>query len=223
MSSSKKSSSQNALFQPFENLKKIINTKGVRLHCESFTLEGNRSPDKNKNISDEEVFSDAMKQVREIKEFRSLAVRQRKVAPPGKKSHPDNEVLTAMREIIAGQRSYRLSDTQEFVEWKNIGYGGDVIRRLHGGKFSVQDCLDLHGLTVGESEEEVRLFLEEAVKRNYCCVKIIHGRGLRSPNGPVLKEPLIKWLSGRYRKHLAAFVTARPCDGGLGALYILLK
>jgi DNA-nicking Smr family endonuclease len=54
-------------------------------------------------------------------------------------------------------------------------------------------------------------------------VKIIHGRGLRSPRGPVLKEKLIKRLSGKYRKHVVAFVTARQCDGGLGALYILLK
>jgi len=223
MSSSKKSSSGDALFQPFENLRNIIEKKGVALKSGPKTLTYSPSGDKDKTVSDEEVFSDAMRQVREIKEFRRLSVRQRKAVPPRKKINPDSEVLTAIREIVSGQRSFKLSDTQEFVEWKNRGYRDDIVRRLHEGRFSIQDCLDLHGLIVEEAEEEVRLFLEEAVKKNYRCVKIIHGRGLRSPNGPVLKETLIQWLSGRYRKYLVAFVTARPCDGGLGALYILLK
>jgi len=54
-------------------------------------------------------------------------------------------------------------------------------------------------------------------------LKIIHGRGLRSAKGPVLKNALMKWLSEHYRKHMIAFATARQCDGGLGAVYVLLK
>ncbi len=86
----------------------------------------------------------------------------------------------------------------------------------------MRDCLDLHGMVVDDAEEAVRIFLKESLRRGYQCVKIIHGRGLRSPRGPVIKEALVRWLSGRHRKHIAAFVTARQCDGGLGALYILL-
>ena len=33
---------------------------------------------------------------------------------------------------------------------------------------------------------------------------------------------MVKLLSGRYRKQIIAYVTARQCDGGLGALYVLL-
>lgn len=222
MSTSRKSSSHDALFQPFENLKKIIEKKSVELKAAS-TLKKDHPASGDKANSDEEIFYDAMKQVREIREFRNLSVRQKKVGPPGKKKHPDNEVLTIIREIVDGQRPYKLSDTQEFVEWKNRGCREDIVMGLHEGRFSVQDCLDLHGLTVGEADEEVRLFLGAARKKNFHCVKIIHGRGLRSPNGPVLKETLIKWLSGKYRKFIVAFVTARACDGGLGAVYILLK
>jgi DNA-nicking Smr family endonuclease len=69
----------------------------------------------------------------------------------------------------------------------------------------------------------VEEFLRNALKTSRRCVKIIHGRGLRSPKGPVLKEALIKWLSLRHRKNVIAFVTARQCDGGLGALYVLLR
>jgi len=41
--------------------------------------------------------------------------------------------------------------------------------------------------------------------------------------GPVLKDAVIRRLVGRYRKQIVAFVSARQCDGGLGAMYVLLR
>jgi DNA-nicking Smr family endonuclease len=52
-------------------------------------------------------------------------------------------------------------------------------------------------------------------------VRIIHGKGLGSgPKGPVIKQKLGGWL--RQRKNVLAFCSARPVDGGTGALYVLL-
>jgi DNA-nicking Smr family endonuclease len=164
-----------------------------------------------------------MSGVKEIREFRSLRADVKRPALPCRKNNMENEALVALRDIVAGRRAVNLADTQEYVEWVNEDFSGDITRLLHEGRFSVKDCLDLHGLSVEESEEEVEAFFREALKKRYQCVKIIHGRGLRSPRGPVLKETLIKRLSGKYRKYVVAFVTARQCDGGLGALYILLK
>jgi len=48
-------------------------------------------------------------------------------------------------------------------------------------------------------------------------------QGLRSVRGPVLEDAVIRRLSGRYRRDVIAFVSARQCDGGLGALYVLLQ
>jgi DNA-nicking Smr family endonuclease len=76
---------------------------------------------------------------------------------------------------------------------------------------------------VDEAEQELEKYIKESIRKGYRCIKIIHGRGLRSPKGPILKEAVISWLTGRYRKNVIAFVTARQCDGGLGALYILLR
>lgn len=57
------------------------------------------------------------------------------------------------------------------------------------------------------------------------CVLLIHGRGLNSPDRvPVLKNALVGWLTrGRLAKRVLAFATARPVDGGAGALYVLLR
>ncbi|KJU85869.1 smr domain-containing protein, partial [Candidatus Magnetobacterium bavaricum] len=94
---------------------------------------------------------------------------------------------------------------------------------LHEGMYSVQDFLDLHGCTLAEAELIISGFIKESIRKGYRCIKVIHGRGLRSPNGPVLKSALVKWLSGQMRKYIMAFATAPQYDGGLGALYILLK
>ena len=57
------------------------------------------------------------------------------------------------------------------------------------------------------------------------CVLIVHGRGLNSKDQvPVLKHRLTTWLTrGSWARLVLAFTSARPCDGGAGALYVLLR
>lgn len=56
-------------------------------------------------------------------------------------------------------------------------------------------------------------------------VLIVHGRGLHSQaQVPVLKEAVRAWRSTeKVRRQVVAFCTARPQDGGAGALYLLLQ
>jgi DNA-nicking Smr family endonuclease len=203
-------------YHPFEDLNKIIESKGVK-------VSANTLPSPEKTVSDEELFLSAMKEVLEIKEFREIRVPRKKAVSVQKKGPAESETLAVLEEIVLGKKPLDLCVTQEYVEWTDRNHKGDIIRKLREGRFSVQDCLDLHGLTLGEAETEVEEFLKDSLKKSRRCVKIIHGRGLRSPKGPVLKEALIKWLSLRHRKNVIAFVTARQCDGGLGALYVLLR
>ncbi len=206
-------------FYPFEGLKEIMKTRGIELIPNS-RKEKEKKPEP---LSDEELFDKAMAGVKEIREFRDMRTCRKKTVPPVRKDVSDFDALQALEEIVAGRRAVKLADTQEYVEWVNEDFRGDFTKLLHEGRVSVKDCLDLHGLTAEEAEKAVALFLRESMRKGYRCLKIIHGRGLRSPRGPVLKAALIKRLSGHYRKNIIAFVTARQCDGGLGALYVLLK
>jgi DNA-nicking Smr family endonuclease len=54
---------------------------------------------------------------------------------------------------------------------------------------------------------------------------VVHGRGLHSKDQlPVLKDALRTWLAtARFGRHVLAFATARPVDGGGGAIYVLLR
>ncbi len=202
---------QKLAYTPFKGLKAALENK-------NFTL---RAKDIIEIKTDEEIFSEAMADVREIKEFRKIPVEQ----PPGIKHHPlqKDDTLEILRQITQGERKIRLSDTGEYIEWIRPNLRKDILLRLHNGDFSVQDYIDLHGMTLTEAEEALHLFFKEAARKHLFCVKVIHGRGLRSPKGPVLKEALKKWLHGTFKKCVLAYSTAKDCDGGLGATYVILK
>lgn len=171
---------------------------------------------------DEVCFFEAMADVREIAEFRKLPYRSPRNAISSRKSR-DSAPLKILEDIVFGRTPITLSDTAEYVEWLNPGLTRETLEQLHGGSISVQDYIDLHGYRLEEARDEVEAFLRTSIRKGLRCVKIIHGRGLRSARGPVLKQALCKWLERDFRKYVSAYVTARACDGGLGAVYVLLK
>lgn len=175
-------------------------------------------------LSDEELFWKAMADVREIKEFREIPLRKKKIKPwVNKKKDEIQETIEILKAIVKGHANIKLSDTGEYIEWVNKGARRDICERLHSGDFSIQDYIDLHGMTLKEAEVEIAKFLRDSVIKGLSCVKIIHGRGLRSPRGPVLKWAVEKWLQGKFTKYVLAYVTARDKDGGLGATYVMLN
>lgn len=111
--------------------------------------------------------------------------------------------------------------TGEDLWYAKPGVQHALMRKLRRGQFSPRAELDLHGLRSEDARVLVAEFLYAAQQRNYRCVRIIHGKGLGSgPKGPVIKQKLGGWL--RQRKDVLAFCSARPVDGGTGALYVLL-
>jgi len=139
--------------------------------------------------------------------------------------HPDDEALRALEALVSGEAPFDLSDTDEFIEGRAPGLDLAIVRRLRRGEFAVQGHFDLHGLTKDEAKAQVDLFLKKARSSGKRCVLLVHGRGLHSKDQvPVLKDALRSWLSSaRFGRHVLAFATARPVDGGAGALYVLLR
>ena len=113
-----------------------------------------------------------------------------------------------------------LASGEELV-FSRDGVQSGVLRKLRRGQYRVQAEIDLHGLTVPEAKEELRAFLAHSLERHIRCVRIIHGKGLRSGHrGPVLKGAVSSVL--RRVGPVLAYVSARQVDGGTGALYVLL-
>jgi DNA-nicking Smr family endonuclease len=212
-------SNKTFVVRPFEKLKKKIEGSPA------VSAPASSRRKKKNDYTEEELFGHAMNEVREIEVFRSLACahRPRKAALHAGKSDPDQEALSVLNEIVEGRRSIHLPDTQEYIEWTNPEYGDGLISKLHSGHISIQGSIDLHGCTVSGAEEELESFMHESFKKGLRCIKVIHGRGLRSTRGARIKEAVVKRLAGHFRRDIIAFVTARQCDGGLGALYVLLS
>lgn len=144
---------------------------------------------------------------------------------PGAHRHPDLDAIDALRALVSGDAPFDISDTDEFIEGKVSGLDPAVVRKLRRGEFAVQGHADLHGLTREEAKRAVDAFLRSSRQAGKRCVLVVHGRGLHSKDQlPVLKDALRSWLaSARFARHVLAFASARPVDGGTGAIYVLLR
>lgn len=134
-------------------------------------------------------------------------------------------VMRHLDELVHGKGHFDIADTDEYIEASVSGLDRRIVRKLRRGEFSIQAHLDLHGMTRDEARSEVAVFIERAYKSGKKCVLIVHGRGLGSDNHiPVLKEKLRAWLTrGAMGKKVLAYTSARPFDGGTGAVYVLLR
>jgi len=113
-------------------------------------------------------------------------------------------------------------ETGEELVYLREGLPAHTLKRLRRGHWVIQDELDLHGLIVSEARALLVEFLADCKRRGLRCVRVIHGKGLRSRNRePVLKKKVANWLARR--DEVLAFCQARPTEGGGGAVVVLLK
>jgi len=113
-------------------------------------------------------------------------------------------------------------ETGEELFFARPGIPKAALRKLKRGGWVIQAELDLHGMRSDEARLSLAGFLQRCARQDSRCVRIIHGKGLRSRNRePVLKHKLRHWLI--QREDVLAFCQARPMDGGSGAVIVLLK
>jgi DNA-nicking Smr family endonuclease len=175
-------------------------------------------------VDDETLFRQAFEGVRPLGVPRAERLA---VAPQTKREiiSEDAEVLAELSDLVSGQGTFELTETEEYVEGARLGLDPRLLSQLRRGEFSVQAHLDLHGMIQPAAKEAVTNFIVDAVRKGHRTVLVVHGRGLRSPGGlPVLKHAAAQWLShGIAGGYVLAFATARPNDGGAGAVYVLLR
>ncbi len=127
-----------------------------------------------------------------------------------------------LEESVSGDLDPADMETGEELVYRKPHVRPGDLRRLRRGAYSVSEEIDLHGLNAEDARDALAEFLLESVERRHRCVRVIHGKGLRSgPGGPVIKRRIGRWL--RRREEVLAFCSARPVDGGTGAVYVLLK
>ncbi|HEU0197801.1 MAG TPA: Smr/MutS family protein [Nevskiaceae bacterium] len=127
-----------------------------------------------------------------------------------------------MEELLAGPFEPDDADAPDSLRHRSPGIQDRVWRRLQRGGYHIDAELDLHGLNRQLAYQAVTHFIVGCRERDQRCVRIIHGKGLRSTGrGPILRALLGAWL--RRRNDVLAFCPTRPADGGSGATYVLLR
>jgi len=173
------------------------------------------------DLSDEDtaLFRGAVRDARVLPGDR---VERRAPPPPPRAEFRRRDERAVVRQLGECEPTDADVETGEELSYGRPGLRPGVLRRLRRGQYPLQAALDLHGLTVREAHAALADFLRECAGTGARCVRVIHGKGLRSAHrGPVLKGKVNLWL--RRRDDVLAFVSARPADGGTGAVYVLLR
>ena len=167
------------------------------------------------------VFRDAVGEVEPLKVAARVQHPRDRPAPIAHQHRRDE--AAALAESISDElESDVVLDADEDASWRREGIAPDVIRKLRRAHWIVQSELDLHGARVGEAREMLGHFLRESIKHRLRCVRVVHGKG----HGSIGKQPVLKgkvrgWLM--QKDEVLAFCQARECDGGGGALIVLLR
>jgi DNA-nicking Smr family endonuclease len=97
------------------------------------------------------------------------------------------------------------------------------MRQFKRGVIHIQQELDLHGQIKDEALTSLERFIMEAYSRGRQAVLVITGKGINSPEGPVLQGAVSHWLRERGKGMVAEFAPAPREMGGSGALVVFLK
>lgn len=218
-----KSFKSSLTFKSFKDLKALLKAR-------PFPLSDRRPtppidyPEKQHPELEEELFKKAMEGVAPISRDNCVERIIQTGSPEDFGHREDAETLEKLADLVKYGRGFNVADTPEYIEGTGCHVHPDVAKRLHRGDYSIQAFVDLHGLLAKDAKEVFEKFLKWAVTRGKTGVLIIHGRGLSSPSEPVLKKKVEEWLTrGPWRKWVAAYSSARICDGGAGATYVLLR
>lgn len=138
---------------------------------------------------------------------------------PFKRMEDERAVLNELsRFALGGDDDVEIEDDHIYLR---TGLARDVLRKLRRAHWVIQDEIDLHGFTADEAAVAMSGFLAGCVKRGLRCVRVVHGKGLRSPNRePVLKRRVRRLLARR--DDVMAYCEPRAADGGSGAVVVLL-
>lgn len=165
------------------------------------------------------MFRQAMADVEPLK---SPARTDSKAPKPsaGKRSHASDPLTSARTFSRPVDDQWGISADVGSSHRKN-GVQKRIMQQLKRGRFPVRDQLDLHHMSTASGASAVLEFIANSQSGSVECIRIIHGKGLRSEQGPRLKMMTRQLL--RDHPQVLAFTACKPADGGDGATDALLK
>jgi DNA-nicking Smr family endonuclease len=175
--------------------------------------------DDEREEEDGELFRRAMRDVQPLKRAPRVPPARRSPRPRAKFARAERDAV--LQESLGGGLDLHDIQPGDELLFRRAGVPDSVLRGLRRGRYRIESEIDLHGLSVTQAAAHLNGFLRAARAREIRCVRVIHGKGLRSgTRGPVLKNAVNALL--RRSDAVLAFASARPVAGGTGATLVLL-
>jgi DNA-nicking Smr family endonuclease len=167
-----------------------------------------------------DLFRDAVRDVQPRPAAAQSPIQPPKPRPKARFTRADQQQV--LLETLLPIDDPALVETGDELSFRRDHVPQRVLLRLRRGEYAVAAEMDLHGMTAIQARAALAEFIKEALYHSQSCVRVVHGKGRRSgPRGPVLKNVVNQWL--RKCDTVTAFGSARPIDGGSGAVYVLLR
>jgi DNA-nicking Smr family endonuclease len=217
-----KPNKKDSFHRPFSHLQDLVEEKQMNLAPMPGPRPG-RQPGLTRQ-QEIELFARAMDDVTPLSHNRHWQLPRSRLTFQATLDHEEAECVCGLQHLIRTGQGFIIAQTGEYMEACGPGADPGIAEQLHQGRYSIQDYIDLHGLFAHEAEPVLRRFIQESARRGCQAVLVIHGRGLKSRGKPVLKSKVFDWLTrGPLRAYVMALASARACDGGAGATYVLLR
>ncbi len=155
-----------------------------------------------------------------------IPLKNRPQPPKKKKPQPllrkQNKNETELQPDRLSDHYHPIEQHDEQLSFARSGLQRSTLKKLKKGYYLIEDRLDLHGYRRDEARQLLQEFIHYAQQRGFRCLIIIHGKGRSGKDErPVLKPLVASWL--QQSEEVLAYSSARPKDGGAGALYLLLR
>jgi DNA-nicking Smr family endonuclease len=173
---------------------------------------------------EEELFQRAMSGARRLAEETEETPAAPKRRPEEKRPAGDPEEQRQFLQAIQKMGStLRVPQTEEELDELPRRSASNRMKQLKRGALRISGELDLHGCLREEALMKLKQFLAEAQGREQKTVLIITGKGINSPEGPVLQGAVADWLREKGQGLVAEFGPAPRDKGGSGAFVVFLK
>ncbi len=135
----------------------------------------------------------------------------------------DQLFFQAMKKIGTTIREVRREPYDSDGEETHHRSSAGRMRQLKRGTLRISETLDLHGFHRDEALAQLEHFIVNAFSRGERAVLVITGKGINSPEGPVLQGAVETWLREKGKGMVVEFAPAPRDMGGTGAFVVFLK
>jgi DNA-nicking Smr family endonuclease len=146
---------------------------------------------------------------------------QKPIKPPIKINKKHDLPIKTQKQYYLSNYYFETVKSETVLSYCRTGIPKKRLTEIKNANSRYEAKLDLHGFNPDDAADMLTQFIDKQFSLNKRIILIIHGKGGRKGEDPILKNLVNHWLPQLAK--VLIFHSAKPKDGGTGAVYVLLK